>query len=132
MYRDLFRIALTIASLNYLDVLACDIQNAYLTADYRERVWVIARTGFGSEAGNNMLMRNTKCDTSIKERWNTKFFYILRGKLEYVVFLPYRGFTILNCPTCIEKGKNRMLECTVGKIQQLCTLEFYFPPFQYK
>ena len=29
--RDLLRIALTIASLNGLDILACDIQNAYLT-----------------------------------------------------------------------------------------------------
>ena len=59
MLRETFRIALKIAALNDLDVLACDIHNAYLTVDCRERVWVVAGPEFESEAGNNMLMRNT-------------------------------------------------------------------------
>ena len=42
--------------LNDLDVLTCDIQNAYLTENCRERVWVVAGPEFGSEAGNNMLV----------------------------------------------------------------------------
>ena len=46
---------MTIAALNDLDVLDCDTQNAYLTADYREQVWVVARPEFESEAGKNML-----------------------------------------------------------------------------
>ena len=54
--RDSVCIALTIAVLNYLYVLACDIPNAYLTGDCRERVWVVAGPQFGSEAGNNMLV----------------------------------------------------------------------------
>ena len=33
--RELIRIKLTISSLNDLDVLACDIQNAYLVAEFR-------------------------------------------------------------------------------------------------
>ena len=37
--RDSVRIALTIAVLNDLDILACDIQNAYLTALCRENIW---------------------------------------------------------------------------------------------
>ena len=49
--RDSVRIALTISSLNDLDVLACNIQNDYLTVDCRERVWVVAGPKFGSEAG---------------------------------------------------------------------------------
>ena len=53
------RIELTIAALNDLDVLTCDIKNAYLTADCRERVWVVAVPDFGSKAGNNMLARNS-------------------------------------------------------------------------
>ena len=53
--RDLVLIALPIAALNDLEVLACDIQNAYLTADCRERVWVIAKSEFGYKAGKNML-----------------------------------------------------------------------------
>jgi hypothetical protein len=55
--RDSVRIALTIAALNDLDILACDIQNAYLTADCREKVWIIAGPEFGSEAGTNMLVK---------------------------------------------------------------------------
>jgi hypothetical protein len=55
--RDSVRIALTIAALNGLDILACDIQNAYLTADCREKVWIIAGPEFGSEAGKNMLVK---------------------------------------------------------------------------
>ena len=36
--RDSIRIALTISELNGLDLLACDIQNAYLTAKCRENI----------------------------------------------------------------------------------------------
>ena len=54
--RDSVRIALTIAALNDLQVLACDIQNAYLTAKCREKVWTIAGKEFGSEAGTPMLI----------------------------------------------------------------------------
>ena len=48
---------MTISALNDLDVLACDIQNIYLMAECRERLWVAARPKFGSEARNNMLTR---------------------------------------------------------------------------
>ena len=37
--RDSVRILLTIAALNNLSVLGCDIQNAYLTAPCREKIW---------------------------------------------------------------------------------------------
>ena len=36
--RDSIRIALTIAALNELSVMVCDIQNAYLTAECREKI----------------------------------------------------------------------------------------------
>ncbi len=55
--RDSVRIALTIAALNDLDILACDMQNAYLTADCREKVWIMAGPEFGPEAGKNMLVK---------------------------------------------------------------------------
>ena len=54
--RDSVRIALTIAALNNLQVLGCDIQNAYLTAKCREKIWTIAGPEFGSEAGKIMLV----------------------------------------------------------------------------
>ena len=40
--RDSVRIALKISALNDLDILACDIQNAYLTAVCREKIWTRA------------------------------------------------------------------------------------------
>ena len=44
--RDSVRIALTIAALNDLDILACYIQNAYLTALCRENIWTRAGPEF--------------------------------------------------------------------------------------
>jgi hypothetical protein len=55
--RDSVRIALTIAALNSLNVIACDIQNAFLTADCREKTWTIAGSEFGSEAGTIFIVK---------------------------------------------------------------------------
>ena len=49
-------IALTIAALNNLDVLACGIQNAYLTAQCREKIWTRTGPEFGSESGCIMIV----------------------------------------------------------------------------
>ncbi len=46
---DSVRIAFTIATLNDIDILACDIQNAYLNASTKENVYTIARREFGTE-----------------------------------------------------------------------------------
>ena len=45
--RESVRIALTIAELNELDILAYDIQNEYLTALCREKIWTFAGLEFG-------------------------------------------------------------------------------------
>ena len=54
--RDSVRIALTIASLNSLEISACDIGNAYLNAPCREKLWTIAGSEFGSERGSVMII----------------------------------------------------------------------------
>ena len=54
--RDSVRIALTIAALNDLKILSCDIQNAYLTAKPREKIYTIAGPEFGSDAGKTMII----------------------------------------------------------------------------
>ena len=54
--RDSVRIALTIAALNDLKVLSCDIQNAYLTAKCCEKIWTDAGPEFGSEQGSIMIV----------------------------------------------------------------------------
>ena len=56
MSRDSVRIALTIASLNSLEVSACDIGNAYLNASCREKLWTLAGPEFGSEKGAVMII----------------------------------------------------------------------------
>ena len=55
--RDSVWIALTIAALNGLEVMACNIQNEYLTASCREKIWTRAGPEFGSESGMIMLIR---------------------------------------------------------------------------
>ena len=53
---DSVRIALTISSLNYLDLLACYIQKVYLATDFIDQVWVVDGTKFGYEYGKNMMV----------------------------------------------------------------------------
>ena len=54
---DSFRIALKIVALNGLDILAHDIQNAYLTAKCRELIWTTAGPEFGLEEGSIMVVK---------------------------------------------------------------------------
>ena len=44
--RDSVIIALTIAALNGLEILACDIQNSYLTEKCRDLIWIMAGPKF--------------------------------------------------------------------------------------
>ena len=56
--RDSVRIILLVEALNGLSIMACDIQNAYLTADCHEKIWIIGGPEFGSEKGTPMVIRN--------------------------------------------------------------------------
>jgi hypothetical protein len=55
--KDSVRIALTAAALNDLDILACDIEGACLTAKCRERIYVKAGPEFGSEQDSIMIVK---------------------------------------------------------------------------
>ena len=55
--RDSVRICLTIAALNDLEVLAADVENAYLTAPCRERVWMRAGPEFGNREGKILIIK---------------------------------------------------------------------------
>ena len=48
---DSVRVAMTIASLNDLDLFACDVEGAYLYDDCLEKVWCKAGSEFGSDKG---------------------------------------------------------------------------------
>jgi hypothetical protein len=58
--RDSVRLAFLAAALNDLDVLAADIQNAYLTAPTKEKVYAIAGPEFGSDRGRPARIRIEK------------------------------------------------------------------------
>ena len=45
--RDSVRIALNISALNELDIMAFDINNAYLTSICREKIWKFSGPEFG-------------------------------------------------------------------------------------
>jgi hypothetical protein len=55
--RDSVRIALTVAAMNNLDILVCDIEGAYLTAKCREKIYITAGPEFGSEQGSTMIVK---------------------------------------------------------------------------
>jgi len=54
--RDSIRILLVIAALNGLDVSSCDIQNAYINAKPREKVYFRAGKEFGVKCGRLVLI----------------------------------------------------------------------------
>ena len=55
--RESVRIAFLHAALNDLEVLGCDVTNAYLNANCREKLWIKAGPEFGSSEGTVMLIR---------------------------------------------------------------------------
>ena len=57
--RDLVRIALLLAALNDLQLQSLDIQNAYLTADCRELIWMRTGPEFGTEKGTLTIVRKS-------------------------------------------------------------------------
>ena len=54
--RESVRIAFLLVSLNDLDIIACDIGNAYLNAKFREKLWTESGTEFGTEKGMVMII----------------------------------------------------------------------------
>ena len=85
---DSVRIALTVAALNDLQVMSCDIQNAYLTADCQEKIWTYAGPEFGSEHGSIMFVR--KALYGLKSS-GTAFWAHLAETLHDIGFCPTRA-----------------------------------------
>ena len=54
--------ALLIVSLNDLDISYCDIGNAYLNAECREKLCTVAGSEFGSENGTVMIIEKALYD----------------------------------------------------------------------
>ena len=86
--RDSVRIVLTIAALNELSLMACDIQNAYLTAECREKIWTRAGPEVGSESGSIMIVK--KALYGLKGS-GAAFRAHLAEKLHDIGFIPTRA-----------------------------------------
>jgi hypothetical protein len=56
VFRDSVRIALTIAALNDLDIFACDIQNAFLTAPCCDKLYTVTGPEFGYDEDKTMIV----------------------------------------------------------------------------
>ena len=54
--RETVRIALTIAALNDLEVKSADIENAYLNAPSKEKIWVVLGPEWGEDAGKKAIL----------------------------------------------------------------------------
>jgi hypothetical protein len=54
--RESVRIMLLFAALNDLDILGADIQNAYLQAETKEKIWFMAGAKFGSNQGRPCII----------------------------------------------------------------------------
>ena len=55
--RDSVRIVFLLAALNNLQVISCDIQNAYFATPYREKLYYITGKEFGSDQGKTNIVR---------------------------------------------------------------------------
>ena len=102
--RDSVHIALTIVALNELSVMACDIQNAYLTAECREKIWTHAGPEFSSEIGSIMIVK--------------KVLYGLKGSgAAFRAHLAEKLHDIAFIPTLTQMcGADRLLSLTVLSI----------------
>ncbi len=54
--RDSVKLAFLIAALNGVDIMACDIGNAYLNAPCREKIWFVAGAECGEHSGKVMKL----------------------------------------------------------------------------
>ena len=92
--RDSVRIILLVAALNELEVLSGDVQNAYLTAPNREKVWIRAGKEFGTVPGCEYLvgkiMMITRALYGLKSA-GASFRAFMAEKLDDMGFKPSMG-----------------------------------------
>ena len=81
--RDSVRIMLLAAALNNLDVQCADVQNAYLNADNKEKVWLRAGPEFGSMKGKCFIVKRALY--GLKSA-GSSFRSFLAGKLDELGF----------------------------------------------
>ena len=86
--RDSVQITLTIAALSVLDILACNIQNYYLTVKCRELIWTTEGPEFGSEEGSIMVVKMAICGLKSS---GADFRAKLESLLNDIGYTPYKA-----------------------------------------
>jgi len=77
--RDSIRIGFMLAALNGIDVLACDLENAYLNAPVRERIWFEGGVECGDQKGKVLvIVRALYGLKSAGSSWRSAFAEVLR------------------------------------------------------
>ena len=72
--RDSVRLAFLIAALNDLEIVACDVGNAYLNAPCREKIWFVAGPELGSRQGTVIKVVRALCGLkSSGAAWRSMF-----------------------------------------------------------
>ena len=82
--RDSIKIAFLLAALNDIDVMACDISNAYLNAPCKEKIWFIAGPECGSCA--RMVCKLTRALYGLKSSgaaWRSMFSTFIKDNLGF-------------------------------------------------
>lgn len=71
--RDSVRLAFLLAALNGIDIMACDIGNAYLNAPCREKIWFVAGPKFGSRQGTVIKVVRALYGLKSRASWRAMF-----------------------------------------------------------
>ena len=114
--QDLVRMILLIVALNGLQVMACDIQNAYLTVNCCEKIWTYAGPEFSLERGHPMIIR--KALYSLKSS-GTAFRAHLAETLHDIGFKPTKADPdVWSCPAVKPDGSKyyKYIMCYVNDI----------------
>ena len=86
--RESVRIGFLYTALNDLDILSCDVTNAYLNAPCTERLWTEAGPEFGSDKGSVMILKKAVYGLqSAGSSWH----HTLAKTLEEIGFVPSRA-----------------------------------------
>ena len=80
--RDSVRIILLIAALNDLDLKAADVENAYLTAPCKEKMWMKAGPEFGSDENSISIASKALCGLKVVDRHSGPTFLLFWMNLD--------------------------------------------------
>ena len=117
--RDSVRIALKLADLNGLDVLLCDIQNVYLTAQCREKIWTVAGPEFGSDIGKIFIIKMALYDLKSS---GTAFCPLLAETLHELNYIPSKADPDVYMRPSVKPNGFEYYECVLCYVDNILSI----------